>query len=528
MVGEIFNLEMLAKKLKKAGVYLKGGVPEEVLIELYRYSGASIWEELHGKFTVALYNHKTNTLTAIRDKWGSKPLYYCLTNTGIELRRELKAFQATALNKDALQHYFAFNYVPEDATVYQNVYHLPAGCMLTYQEKTGIQIRPYVDLMLIHGTQHSLVTENRMRETIAKSINDVLDSVKQVGIRLTGDVMDVALTSLIKEGKAEPHAFYLYCEGANSEEKVYIEKVVEELAIKATYLMITPQTYYQAMKVALTLLQTPIVDVDIPLELLFFRAVNHQVDAILSLDGEKELFTYDLAYQRQQKLEILTNRSDNTKAKLLKASNHLPNHLKKVKCLLQQSCLPLSSHYPGSQRDELETLLNKKRAPWQEITNPIYEEIVDLGWLEQMQTIDLNTKLKVALLRSDVFSNVMNLHIKQPFLNEKVFEMANDLTKDEKLGKGSQKPLLMEAFKHDVPEVVLSSKKNVATVPLAKWLREDLYEEIHQLFNDELAKEWIDMAAVKQRLEQHRLKKGDHSQEIWTVAVFILWLQSLI
>jgi len=521
--GSIDNLDQLAKKLKKAGIYLKGDRPEEVVIELYRFSGTGIWEELQGHYAMVIYNHKTEELTALRDPYGAKQLYYRLGHQGIEFGTELRTFQPTALNKEAMHQYFSFHYVPEDGTPFQDVYHVPSGCILTYKNGRDVEILPYADLTLIHGSSHSLVTPCRMRKVMTETIYDQLQQAQKVGIRLTGHVSDVALASITKYATSELKAFFFHCEGTDSEEEKYIQKVAEELEMKLTYLNVTPQAYIQATKEALTHLYTPIADREMPLQFLFFQTVSNKVDAVLSLDGGKELFGYDHAYKVQHRLESIANRTNATRRRLLQLAKHSPNRLKR---LLLQGCLPLSSHYPGNTEFDLSTLLNWKGSSWKNVTNPLYKEISDLDWLEQMQTIDLNLRLKAStLLQTNVLSKANNVEVKRPFLDEKIVEIANDLTKAEKLGERKKKPLLMEAFKHDVPEYVRSSKKKTSSVPLAKWLREDLYEDVHRLFNDPIAKEWINLDMANQMLLTHRLKKGEFSQEIWTVAVFIMWLK---
>ena len=523
MEGNICNLDQLVKKLKKAGVYLKTNTPEEILIELYRFCGAEAWEELQGSFAIAIYNHKTDTLIALRDKYGIKQLYYRLDHSKIEISAELNALQTTTLNKEALYHYFSFNYVPEEMTPFQDVYHVPSGCVLTYKAEQGVEIKPYADLALIHGSSHSLVTPCRMRKVITESIYEQLQDIEEVGIRLKGELTDVALASIAKYATPRFKAFFLHCEGASQEEEKLIQQTVEDLEIELVYQKVTPNAYFQATKEALSHLNTPLADVEMPLEFLFLQTASKQVNTTLSLAGERELFGCDPLYKTRQRLEGLANRKSATRARLLKASEYTPNVLKQ---LLQQGCLPLPSHYPGYKALDLSVLLNWEETPWQQITDPLYEEISDLDWLEQMQTIDLNTKLKGhVLLQTNVLARANDIQIKLPFLDEEVIEMANDLTKVEKLGEGKQKPLLMEAFKHDVPEYVLHSKRKKPRVPLAKWLREELYEEVHRLVEDDLTKKWINVELAHQLLETHRLKKRDFSQEIWTMTVFILWLK---
>ena len=59
---------------------LKSHSDTEILINLYEKYGPSIINELEGMFSFVIYNFSQKKITAARDRFGIKPIYYYKNN----------------------------------------------------------------------------------------------------------------------------------------------------------------------------------------------------------------------------------------------------------------------------------------------------------------------------------------------------------------------------------------------------------------------------------------------------------------
>jgi len=95
-----------------------------------------------GMFAIALWDTQTRTLHLARDRFGEKPLYYGWATTATTdvpafvFGSELKALRAypgyaNPVSREALALYMRFTYVPAPYSIYQNIFKLEPGCMLS-------------------------------------------------------------------------------------------------------------------------------------------------------------------------------------------------------------------------------------------------------------------------------------------------------------------------------------------------------------------------------------------------------------
>jgi asparagine synthase (glutamine-hydrolysing) len=102
-----------------------------------------------GMFAIALWDTQTQTLHLARDRFGEKPLYYGWVNTksssepAFVFGSELKALCAypgfsNQVSREALALYMRFTYVPAPYSIYQNIFKLEPGCMLSLNTNINI------------------------------------------------------------------------------------------------------------------------------------------------------------------------------------------------------------------------------------------------------------------------------------------------------------------------------------------------------------------------------------------------------
>ena len=137
--GEIYNHLEIRKYLnKKKKVNWKSSSDTETILESFEVLGIyETVQRLHGMFAFCVIDVKRNILNLVRDKFGEKPLYYGLQNENFVFASELKSinsfpyFEKKICNK-SLNYFFNFSYVPEPLSIYEKIYKLEAGTILSF------------------------------------------------------------------------------------------------------------------------------------------------------------------------------------------------------------------------------------------------------------------------------------------------------------------------------------------------------------------------------------------------------------
>lgn len=133
--GEVYKHAELRAELKD--ITWRGHSDTEVMLAAISAWGLdTALAKFVGMFAIALWDKKERRLHLIRDRMGEKPLYYGWCGGAFVFGSELKALKqfpdfSNTINRDALALYLRYSYIPSPFSIYQDIYKLPAGCMLS-------------------------------------------------------------------------------------------------------------------------------------------------------------------------------------------------------------------------------------------------------------------------------------------------------------------------------------------------------------------------------------------------------------
>ncbi len=147
--GEIYDYQKLRQKLlsEKKVTGFRGTSDTEALVEACGAFGVKKTLQMcKGMWAAAVYDNCCKTLTLTRDRVGEKPLYFGWVHTDNAADgRESFAFASdigaltkipgfsNRIRRDVLPLYFRYGYIPAPYTIYEDLYKLMPGSMLTLE-----------------------------------------------------------------------------------------------------------------------------------------------------------------------------------------------------------------------------------------------------------------------------------------------------------------------------------------------------------------------------------------------------------
>jgi len=129
------------------------------------------------------------------------------------------------------------------------------------------------------------------------------------------------------------------------------------------------------------------------------------------------------------------------------------------------------------------------------------------------------------LVKMDRATMAHSLEARSPFLDHILMEFVSSLPANFKLSGMHKKRLLKAMLRGLVPDAILNRPKMGFSVPLGRWLREDLRDMAYDLLLSPRAiqRGYFEPAAVATLLNTHCHGQEEHAQELWDLLVLELW-----
>lgn len=187
--GELYDYKRIRSEF--AGDYkFKTDSDSEVLIPLYlKYGIEGMMKYLIGEFAFELYDKRINTLYAVRDRFGIKPLCWYHDQFQTVIASKAKAIMACGVKAEwdniSLMQSLSMHYQPTDRTMFANIRQVEPGHILVCKEGILPKIIKYWDINYPKDTSYTRLTPTEERKYIDEFHDLLYVSVKT---RLISDV----------------------------------------------------------------------------------------------------------------------------------------------------------------------------------------------------------------------------------------------------------------------------------------------------------------------------------------------------
>ena len=547
--GEIYNYRKLSDRLlcEKRVDRFRGTSDTEVLLEAFENYGVEKTLSLcKGMFAIALYDKKEKELILMRDRVGEKPLYYGKVNQSFVFASDIGCISAldgfqNSIDHNILDSYFVYGYIPAPYSIYDNIYKLEPGTILTIKAPfTEWKISVYWSMQeaalrgqqnLFQGSETEAADE--LERLLKVSISEQMAADVPVGAFLSAGIDSstvVALMQSIYQEKVK--SFTIGMEETGYNEAVQAKEIARHLGTQHTELYITEDDAKAVIPKLGYIFSEPFADSSQIPTYLVSKMTREHVTVSLSGDGGDELFC---GYHSYRSVDRIWNCIKPVPHFARKAASQLVLHtpLKNVPALRIKGTLlgavdPLDLYVCSHECEPLA----KRISLYHKFGPHVYGRYPKTLLEEDVRNIMLADLLMYhpddILVKVDRTAMAVSLETRVPMLDKDVVEFAWTLPMDYLQKDGVGKRVLRNVLYRYIPKEMAERPKKGFSIPIDKWLLSpSLREWAESLISCKIIKDQgIFNAEIVCKLWNDYTRRGLWRNQIWYILMFQAWMLS--
>jgi asparagine synthase (glutamine-hydrolysing) len=563
--GEIYNFPALRHRLEARGHTLRSSGDTEVLVHLYEDEGPDFVKLLRGMFALAIWDAPKRRLVLARDRLGQKPLVYRVDGSRLIFASELKALLALPesdvprqVSPIAIDRYLTYGYIPHPGTILEGVHKLPPAHVAVWQDGRLSLDRYWNPDWDVEVDGDPAEDVEKLRETMSAAVREQMVADVPLGAFLSGGVDSTIIVGLMQQASDRPvKTFSIGFDDPAFDESRYAEMAAAFLHTEHHTFIIEPKAWETLPGLAHHF-DEPFADSSALPTWHVAKETRKHVTVALTGDAGDELFAGYDRYRAVAVAAMLDRLPAATRrllggpvARALPTSVKAKTRLRKVRRMLEGIGEPAESRYmrwiemfDESARGSLysdDFLDHLARAGEADPDSADPGSVLARAFgaapkrdpVTRAMIADLLTYLPDDLLvKVDIASMAHSLECRGPFLDHRVVELAlaMPLRRKLRLRGGRSKVVLKQAFADLIPPAILTRPKMGFGVPLDRWFRGELKNELRAVLLDPVAlgRGLFRPEAVAQLIDEHVDSRRDHAYKLWSLLMLELWFRRYI
>ena len=485
---------------------------EKIVVAAYEAWGTQMGAHINGQFAIVLFDTEAEELFLTRDILGAELLFYYLTSdkrllfaTQIKDLFDQPGFKRE-LNRELVQFYLAFNYVPGEETLFKGVTKVAPGGYITFSRK-GIWIDRYWELSFQPDESKSLEDwADEISDAMDASLRDICDADETPDSFLSGGVDSSYILAKSRAKKAYCVAY----ENQQASEEAEAHATANYLQRDFEGIQVSPEEFFANVDEFLLAYEQPSADVA---GLSLFSACKRVAKTstlCFSGEGADEFFAGYSVYGRPWRYRLGPE-------PVYYGSTYILNPSEQRR-FLKDYC---------AERSTRDFMIERGKGGLQ------YEPV---NW---MLYVEMRSYFEGSILfNSTKIARGTGLDIRMPFCDLRMFEIAQRMPARFKATKDANKIALRAAANRVLPHEIAYRKKLGFPVPVRSWLADDaLNGDIRRAFASETAAEFFNMDEIGALLDAFegrepkmhtlwfRRRKDQLWRYVWTVYTFIRWYE---
>ena len=540
--GEIYNYLELKIALIKEGYKFKTITDTEVLVNCFEFYGIDKTLELiDGMFAIALYQIAANKLFLVRDFAGVKPLFYSFHEQQLIFGSRYNQISKHSFNKDfkidkqVLKTYLKMHYMPAPYAILENTFQVEPGQIIEIG-KNGILHKKFYwrlpslkeDELISNKEEAISFLKNELDDAV---FNELMSDVP-LGSFLSGGIDSPLITYFAKKYKTTLKAFSI---GSDSNVHDESEDALKYANLIGCDLHLDKTNSRKAAEILLKSveqLKEPFADFSLIPTYIVTKNAKEHCTVMLSGDGGDELF---FGYERfysilknlkwnwiPNKLRYFAYGID----KLVFKNKHINGGilLPRLGASHQNLHSRFSENYINTIFPELKDIKSLQLEAY-----AYKDEKSELKMLHAMRKAEFYGMMQKTLIKVDRMSMANSVEVRVPFLKKSFIEASLKIHPNLSYGSDKKKQVLKDLLESLLPKAPINNVKRGFSIPLGKWLKEDLKEPFEKtLFHEDFIHAFsISTKALQQVWNEHQSGKKDHKWSIFTLYSLAIWYRQL-
>lgn len=541
MNGEVYNYQELHKQI--GSPVLRSGTDTEVVLELFQSVGfVDGIKRLNGMYALALYHLPTGKLYLGRDFAGIKPLFYGVRENTIVFASQFNQlfkhplFAANLeLREDVMKEYFAFGYQHAPNTVFKDIMQLKPGEYLVWDNLScELELKSlyfnWKDNPINFETNRDMT--DMTNTVIKKVVKSQLNAHVPVATFLSGGIDSPLITAHATSQYRRIQAFTVKVDDEKYNESELAAKYADHLQIKQIIESFTEDDLLKEVEEHFRGMSEPLGDYSsIPTYLITKRAKQYAT-VMLSGDGGDELFwgyPRFLYFSQQAKYFKL---SLSIRKLLMPVVRKFKGHITHALDVVDNfGDMVLYKHIHNHAVDKL----FPKVAYSKELLDDYeFNGTNSLDALLYLRKNEFYAHLQRVLRKVDLMSMSNSLEVRVPFLDLNTIQFSLNIIPQLGISHNKPKLLLKKCLETFIPKQLIDVKKRGFSVPIERWMRNQLRSEITKHLIDmpiygaskmqqEILREQVHGFFDNRKVHGFMGKKNVNAWGIWHMYVWQKW-----
>ena len=463
----------------------------------------------------------------------------------LKILKNLKSEFHLSINKQALSNFLSYSYIKNPETIYENIYKLEPGSILSVNLNRETNIQKYWQLGNFISEKYN--TKINEKEFISEIDDLIHDSVRQrmladvpIGCFLSGGIDSSLVASIMqKNSTSKINTFTIGFKESNYNEAIYAKKIAEHLNTNHNEFYFSDSEALDVIPYISSIYDEPFADSSQIPTYILSKFTGKSVKVSLSGDGGDEIFRGYNRYNWAKKFSKFNYYINNfIRVQISNFIKYAPyplvenNTINRVVPNIKNKLDKISDIIKLETKEEIYSYLIKNNNAVTKILNYDFvdKNIFDYSrnlkisnFSQEMQYIDTLTYLPEDILtKVDRASMSVGLEVRVPLLDHRIVEkmMNKNISNFNIL---NNKHILKKILSNYIPEKLFKRPKMGFGVPLAHWLRGPLKSWSYDILFSNKNDKFFNHDEIEKLYKNHQNRKIDNSYKLWPILMYKSW-----
>ncbi|MGB3409681.1 MAG: asparagine synthase (glutamine-hydrolyzing) [Microthrixaceae bacterium] len=538
--GEIYNFAELRQQLQSMGRTFRSRSDTEVVLQSLAEWGRSAFSKFNGMFAIGWYNTASRRLVLARDPMGIKPLHWWSSPHAFVFGSQYdqvvrhRRCQREDIDPVALHIYLRLGYLPLDRGLIRSTGQVEAGHLMIVEPGSTPRVERFrtAPTPVPRGER---LFDREADEAVASAVDSAVArqtvSDVQMGCFISGGV-DSPLVAAAMQTSSETRvpAFTIGTDDPASDETAPAGEYADVLGLDHHVRTITGAGALEMLDDVASANTEPFGDFSSFPTLLVSEFAAEHVKTVQSGDGGDELFWGYPRFAKVREARRWFSLPRPARVAAYGASKPLSAARRPARGIMFDSIGDwyLDAHSGLRERDFSRIVPDLAPLPEDFDLFSLDGDIDDDGLMQWMRMNELRCHLPMVLQKVDRAAMFHSLEVRVPLLDLDLVDLAFRVDPSACLNSEAGKLVLRNALSQHVPADRIPVPKRGFTVPMRKWLSDDLGAVVNDLLvdRDPFPHGYFNRVAMKEFYADHMSGRLDLSRGLWNLLALQLWAQT--